>query len=115
MRRIVASNIEDGTNDPVTSLCTYEFTSQTGVRTDLVVGPWQQALGPLESFNLPNHSRESIYGLGDRATFLKAKTIDDGNSVIVVTSGRRSLFLGSEFLTRKQAIQLARLVVARWS
>jgi hypothetical protein len=115
VRRIIGPNVEAGSSDPTIPLCTYAYTSKTGVSTDLVVGPWDQSAQSIGSFALPNHSHEVVADLGDHAVFLKAATIDDGNSVMVVVSRNRSLLLGGEFLNRDQAKRIAALVLAKWS
>ena len=117
VRRVIGTNVEAGRSDQtIDPLCTYTYTSKTGVSTDLVVGSWNSALnGSIDDFQLPGRTRHDITGLGDQAVFLKTRTIDDGNSVLVVVSGKHSLLLGGEFLSLDQAKQLARLMLARWA
>src|SRR5256885_1760306 len=65
VRRVIGQNVEAGSSDPRIPLCTYDYTSETGIRTDLVVGPWQSSAQSIGTFTLPNHSREVIEDLGD--------------------------------------------------
>jgi hypothetical protein len=117
VRRVIGRHVEPGSNEPSIPLCTYTYTSDTGVLTDLVVGPWNDAVvaEPVDDFSLPNHGREIVSGLGDQAVFLRAATLDDGNNVLLVKSEDRSLLIGGEFLTREQAVRLADLVLAGWA
>jgi hypothetical protein len=66
----------------------------------------------MKTVQLPHHTRTVIANLGDYAVFLKAATIDDGNSVLGVVSGSRSIVLSGEFLTLDQGKRLAALVLA---
>jgi hypothetical protein len=115
VQSIVDRSVEEGGSEPLFPLCTYAYTSDTGVRTDVVVGPWDEGLGSVSDFNPPNHERQEINGLGESATFWKAKTIDDGNSMLVVKDKGRTLFVGGEFIQRGEATELARLALANWS
>jgi hypothetical protein len=113
VRRIIRVNVEVGRSEATTPLCTYAYTSASGITTDLVVGPWQASvMGPLDAARLPGRAKEVVPGVGDHAVFYKTRTIDDGNSVLGVSSGTRSLFLAGEFLTLEQAKRLAALVLA---
>jgi hypothetical protein len=117
VRAIVGPNADEGQLDPVgPDSCSYGYTSTTGVTTDVVVGPWPESvLGPIDQFQPAKRHRQEVTGLGDRATFFKTSSIDDGNSMIVVERGNRSLLLAGEFLTLSQAERLATLVLANWA
>jgi hypothetical protein len=101
-----------GENDPSIPLCTFSYTSRTGVSTDLVIGPWDVAReGAIRTFTMSGHRRQVVSGLGDAAVFLRAKTLDDGNSVLLVTVGNRSFIVAGEFLELNAAKQLAESVL----
>jgi hypothetical protein len=95
--------------DPEIALCTFEFTSKTGVRSDLVIGP---ASLPVEAM-LDDRPRREVRNLGDRATYFEARTIDEGNSILLVEFGDRTLLIGSEFLTLPAATSLAEKILDR--
>jgi hypothetical protein len=112
VRRIISTNVDAGRSDATTPLCTYGYTSDSGITTDLVVGPWPAAvMGPLDAAQLPGRTKQVVPGVGDHAVFYKTRTIDDGNSVLGVSSGTRTLFLAGEFLSLEQAKRLAALVL----
>jgi hypothetical protein len=118
VRDVIDRDIEPGSTFSKTSfpLCTYVYTSASGVSTDLVVGPWSDAVAEaIGDYEVPNHTAEVVRDLGDEAVFLKAASLDDGNNLLLVKAGRRSLLIGGEFVTREQAIRLADLVLTRWN
>jgi hypothetical protein len=92
--------------------CTFPYISSTGISTDLVIGEWQRVLGP-PGADIPGHQRAAVAGLGDRAVFLKAETINDGNSILTVTTGDTTFAIAGEFVTLDAARQLARIVLGR--
>lgn len=109
--RAIGIRVLAGYKDPDISLCTYEFTSRSGVNTDLVVGPVDQKA---DTFRLEHHQRIVVNGLGARAVFLRANSLDDGNSVLIVTDNGKSFLIGSEFLSLDAAKQLGAIVLRRW-
>jgi hypothetical protein len=104
----IGTDVSAGSYDAAVDLCTYEFTSRTGISTDLVVGPLSDAPGSILS---ARYQRVSVAGIGDRAAFFRAKTLRDGNSVMLVTKDDLTFIIGSEFLTLAAAKQLGGLVL----
>jgi hypothetical protein len=108
VEQAIGTDVSPEGYDPNSNLCTYQFFSHSGINTDLVVGPLG---GITEAEVRPGHSRVAVPGLGDRAAFYRANTLDDGNSVLIVTKKNRSFILAGEFLTLKAARQLATIVL----
>jgi hypothetical protein len=103
----IGADVSSGEYDAAADLCSYDFISRSGVSTDLVVGPGTEAdLGS-------RRPRVTVSGLGDRAMFYRAKTLDDGNSMMIVTRDGHSLVLAGEFLTLKAAKHLAEIALTR--
>lgn len=95
--------------------CTFEYTSESGIRTDIVFARDDLFIPEnIEEFRLDDHGHEAVAGLGDAAFFLEARSIDAGNSVLVVKHSARIFTLGGEFLTLEQARILANVVLSRW-
>ncbi len=116
VRRIIGPNVGVGAPNPHFPQCSFDYTSATGIRTDLVVGYGEVTAQSIRSFTLPNHRNQVVENLGDHAVFLEAASLDDGNNIIlVVASHNRSLLIGGEFLNLDQAKQLAALVIAKWT
>jgi hypothetical protein len=112
VRRAIAIDVAPARNEPEIPLCSFAFTSRSGVRTDLVVGPWNG--GAIADVRLQGRRRFVVTGLGDRAVFLQAESLDDGNSILLVTAAGRSFLVGSEFLSLAAAKQLAETVLQHW-
>jgi hypothetical protein len=101
--------VSPGEYDSISHSCSYQFFGTSGVNTDLVVA---RDAGPLTAADLAKgRTRIAVSGVGDRAVFYRAKTLDDGNSVMIATKGTRSVFLSGEFLTLAAARQLAKIVL----
>jgi hypothetical protein len=109
VQRAVGTDVAPGEFDSVANMCSYQFFSRSGVNTDLVVGRFENQFP--ESDLLRGRRRLVVSGLGDRAVFYRANTLDDGNSVLILTKSNQSFVLGGEFLTLNAARSLARIVL----
>jgi hypothetical protein len=114
VERVLGTQVADGHLDSELRpfSCSFKYRSSTKVETDLVIGDWNPVLGT-PGAPVPGRQRAVVAGLGDRAVFLKAKTIDEGNSVLTVTTHGSTFVIAGEFLTLDAGKQLARIVLGR--
>ena len=109
MERAIGTHVSPGEYDSISNTCSYQFFSRSEVNTDLVVGRFGDQFP--ESDLSHGRRRVAVSDLGDRAVFYRANTLDDGNSVLIVTQGSKAFLLGGEFLTLKAARSLAEIVL----